>query len=118
MHYKELEVWKKSIELVKQIYLVSQNFPAQENFGLTSQIRRAAISVPSNIAEGVARYSDNDTIRFINIAIGSIAEIETQLIIAKELGYINTISNEENLLKQISALTIGLRNYLNKQCKN
>ena len=89
MYYKELEVWKKSIELVKIIYEICDTFPQNEQFGLTSQIKRAVISIPSNIAEGAARYSNRDTARFIDIAIGSIAEVDTQLIIAKELGYVD-----------------------------
>ncbi len=114
MHYKQLEVWKKSIELVKQIYMISEKFPKQEIYGLTSQIRRAAISIPSNIAESSNRYSNKDKKRFIEIALGSLAEVETQLILAKELNYISDIENQEEYLKQINALLIGVRKYLSK----
>ena len=113
MYYQELEVWKKSIELVKTIYQVTEKFPQKEQFGLVSQIRRAIVSIPSNIAEGSARYSNRDTARFADIAIGSLAEVETQLIIAKELNYISNISSVTDLLKNVYALLIGYRNYLN-----
>lgn len=113
MYYQELEVWKKSIELVKEIYKITENLPQSELFGLTSQIRRAVISIPSNIAEGSARYSNRETARFADIAIGSLAEVETQIIIEKELNYISDISKEINLLKKVYALLIGYRNYLN-----
>lgn len=101
MYYKELEVWKKSIELVKAVYELCSELPQNEQFGLTSQIKRAVISIPSNIAEGAARYSNKDTARFIDIAIGSIAEVDTQLIIAKELGYVGNIDTVLMLLKQV-----------------
>jgi four helix bundle protein len=85
--YKDLEVWKKSIELVKQLYLTTENFPTKELYGLTSQMRRAAISIPSNIAEGKARQYSLEFVRFLYVALGSCAELETQLIIAMDLGY-------------------------------
>ena len=113
MYYQELEVWKNSIELVKTIYQITEKFPQKEQFGLISQIRRAVISIPSNIAEGSARYSNKDTARFADIAIGSLAEVETQLIIAKELNYISDISLVIDLVKKVYALLIGYRNYLN-----
>ncbi len=73
--YRELIVWEKSMSLVNQIYKVSKQFPNDENFGLTSQLRRSAVSVPSNIAEGYGRNSLNDYIRFLNISVGSLYEI-------------------------------------------
>lgn len=88
MYYKNLEVWEKSIELVKEVYVITKSYPNDEKFGIVSQMRRAAVSIPSNIAEGSTRYSDKDSSRFIDIAIGSIAELETQLIISKELGFV------------------------------
>jgi four helix bundle protein len=86
--HKNLDVWKKSIELVKIIYKSTENFPQKEIYGLTNQIRRASVSVPSNIAEGSARKSGLERKRFFEIARGSLVEIDTQLIIAKELNYI------------------------------
>ena len=114
MYYKELEVWKKSIEFVKTVYMVTNEFPQEEKFGIVSQIRRAAISIPSNIAEGATRFSDKDSSRFMDIALGSISELETQLIISKELGFIENVDNELETLKQINAMTLGLRNFYNK----
>ncbi|HMJ07573.1 MAG TPA: four helix bundle protein [Pyrinomonadaceae bacterium] len=86
-NYKDLIVWQKSIALVKGIYKLSSAFPSEERFGLVSQIRRAAVSVPSNIAEGQARRTTGDYVRFVSMAEGSLAEVETQLIIAIELGF-------------------------------
>ena len=86
----------------------------EEKFGIVSQIRRAAISIPSNIAEGATRFSDKDSSRFMDIALGSISELETQLIISKELGFIENVDNELETLKQINAMTLGLRNFYNK----
>jgi len=114
MYYQDLEVWKKSIELVKAIYLLSENFPKTEQFGLTNQIRRASVSVPSNIAEGISRYSDKDKSKFLDISMGSVAEVETQLIIAKELGFTDSIDDYIELCKQVSALILGFKKYLNK----
>src|SRR5260221_1364943 len=87
--YKELIVWQKAINLVKEIYLVSEKFPRTELYGLTSQIRRAAVSVPSNIAEGYGRKSIKEYSQFYSIAYGSLLEVETQIIIAKELAFIS-----------------------------
>jgi four helix bundle protein len=83
--FRELLVWQKGIELAKAIYSLTQRFPSDEKFGLISQLRRAAVSVPSNIAEGQARRSSAEFSQFISISLGSLAELETQLIIALEL---------------------------------
>lgn len=84
MHYKELTVWQKSIELVEVIYKLTKDFPRDEQFGLTSQMRRAAVSIPSNIAEG-SRRRGNHVLNFLSIAFGSASELETQLIICRSL---------------------------------
>jgi four helix bundle protein len=86
-NYKDLLVWQKGIALVKLIYQITQTFPAEEKFGLVSQMRRAAVSIPSNIAEGQARHSTGEFVQFLSHAEGSVAELETQLIIAVELGF-------------------------------
>lgn len=114
MYYKNLEVWKKSIELVKEVYVITKSYPNDEKFGIVSQMRRAAVSIPSNIAEGATRYSDKDSSRFIDIAIGSIAELETQLIISKELGFVGEIDTLMERTKQINALALGLKNFYEK----
>ena len=85
--YKDLLVWQNGIQLVKEVYLLTQQFPAEEKFGLVSQMRRASVSVPSNIAEGQARRSTAEFSQFLSIAQGSLAELETQLIVSIELGF-------------------------------
>lgn len=97
-NYRDLIAWQKAMDLVEEVYQISGLFPADEKFGLTSQIRRAAISVPSNIAEGSSKKSTNEFIRFCNMAYGSLAEIETQIIIAEKLNFINP-EKSCNLLK-------------------
>jgi len=90
MHdFKKLKVWQKARQLVKDIYEVTKNFPKEENYGLTSQIRRCVISVPSNIAEGCGRSKKNDICRFLDIAQGSCFELETQVILSFDLDYIS-----------------------------
>ncbi|TBX69177.1 four helix bundle protein [Flavobacterium silvisoli] len=92
MHrFKDLEIWKLSRLFCSQIYSVTAHFPDSEKFGLTNQLRRASVSIPSNIAEGCSRISNKEFSRFLEIAIGSVYEIETQLLIAFDLGYINQI---------------------------
>ena len=95
--FKQLKIWQKGIEVVKDIYALTKNFPKEEMYGLTAQMKRAAVSIPSNIAEGFKRYHDKEYTQFLYIALGSAAELETQCYIAKELGFI-----EENQLQEIS----------------
>jgi len=87
--FKNLKIWQKGIDLVVDIYKTSQNFPTEELYGLTSQMRRSAVSIPSNIAEGSGRNSDKDFSRFLDISLGSLFELETQIIIAHKLSFIN-----------------------------
>ena len=87
--YRDLEVWKRGVDLVELIYKLTQAFPPEEKFGLTSQLRRAAVSISSNIAEGWGRDSTKDYVHFVRIARSSLLEIETQLIIAHRLGYLS-----------------------------
>lgn len=86
--YRELIVWQKSMDLVTTIYKVTSIFPNEENFGLTSQMRRSSVSIPSNTAEGYGRNSLNDYIRFLNIAVGSLYELQTQIEIVFNLSYV------------------------------
>lgn len=113
-NFKELLVWKKSIELVTEIYEITSVFPSEEKFGLVSQIRRASVSVPSNIAEGNSRRSSADYIQFLKIARGSSAEVETQIIISKNLGFIEELKCNELLSKitEIMKMINGLINYI------
>ena len=99
-NFKKLEIWKKGIHIVKEIYKVSNLFPNEEKFGLRSQITRAAVSVPSNIAEGSSRTSEIEFKRFLEIAMGSLFEIETQLIIAQELKFLKP-QDTENLFVMV-----------------
>lgn len=84
-NHKDLIVWQKSMELVKQLYQVTQTFPKEELYGITSQMRRAAVSIPSNIAEGYGRGHDKELIQFLYISLGSASELETQLIISNDI---------------------------------
>ena len=113
MYYKELEVWKEARRLVKEVYKLTSEFPKSELFGLTSQINRSVISIPSNIAEGCVRYSDKDTNKFIDIALGSAAELDTQLIIAQDLGFAVYDKNLISLVNKVTALLQGLKKYIN-----
>jgi four helix bundle protein len=88
-HFRKILVWQKSISLVTKIYKATRTFPKEETFGLTSQIRRSSISIPSNIAEGSGRESTKDFLRFLYISLGSLFEMQTQLEIAKNIIYIN-----------------------------
>lgn len=96
--YKELLIWQKGIRIVLQVYKLTQNFPKEEIYALTSQLKRASVSIPSNIAEGFGRQTDKSFNHFLNISRGSLNEIETQLIIAKELGFILDENLYNNLL--------------------
>src|SRR5215216_3360360 len=87
--YRDLIVWQKSISLVKGVYVVSQSFPKEEQYGLTNQMRRCAVSIPSNIAEGYGRNSTGDYKRFLQVAVGSLYELQTQIEIAFNLDYIS-----------------------------
>ena len=88
-NYKDLKVWQKSYELCLKIYRLTAKFPKEERYGLTSQIRRAAVSIPSNIVEGYGRKTTADYLRFLYIAYGSICELETQLLLSGDLNYVN-----------------------------
>ena len=114
-NHEDLQIWKRSRLLVSDIYILTGRFPKSELYVLTSQMRRAAISVPSNIAEGVARTSTREFIRFLLIASGSLAELETQILLSIDLGYIiddEVIELRKNVLilrKQIYATIRSLR---------
>ncbi|MFY0594177.1 four helix bundle protein [Roseivirga sp.] len=115
MHkYKELEIWKKSISLTKQIYLITSSFPSEEKFGLKSQINRASVSIASNIAEGAGRNSNKEFNQFLGIAIGSMHEVETQIIIAFEVGYLQKELRDKvcDQVTQLILMTKGLKNHL------
>ncbi|MDP3764167.1 MAG: four helix bundle protein [bacterium] len=113
-NYENLDVWKRSIKLASLIYTISKKFPRAELYGLSSQIRRAVVSVSSNIAEGSARGSKKDFIRFVSMALGSLSEVESQIHIAYELRYLseNDFKKVKDELKEIGNLLGGFKRYL------
>lgn len=112
MDHKDLDVWKAGIDLVVVVYELTKSFPKEEIYGLTSQLRRAATSVPSNIAEGAARNSDKEFAQFLYIALGSLVEVETQLIIAERLGYIDSLTELSKRIVAIKQMLLGLIKHL------
>ena len=115
--YKDLDVWKKSVKLVKKIYIVTKGFSKDELYGLVNQMRRCAVSIPSNIAEGWARQHTNEYIQFLYIALGSSAELETQVIISKELSYMNE-KTELELLEEIDHISRMTKNIVKSLKQN
>ena len=113
-NYRELIAWQKAMDLVELVYRHSMVFPREEIYGLTQQLRRAAVSIPSNIAEGQARRSTNEFIHFLSIAMGSLAEAETQIMIGRRLEYLNDEQMNEllTLSAEVGRITNGLRNSL------
>ena len=109
--FKDLVVWKRGIDLVEDIYALTANFPANEQFGLVSQMRRAAVSIPSNIAEGQGRKSTKEFMQFLYIAKGSLAEIETQLIICERLMFVD---DTQEMIEKMKILRIMLNGLINK----
>ena len=116
MHrFKELDIWKLSRQFCSEVYAITSKFPDSEKFGITNQLRRVSVSVPSNIAEGASRRSNKDFGRFLEIAIGSMYELETQLMISKDLGFINKkesevlLSDLESIIKMTSKFKSTLK---------
>ncbi len=112
-HHK-LVVWQKSIDLVQTVYGLTANFPKEEIYALTNQMRRAVVSVPSNIAEGAARNSNKEFLHFLSISRGSLSELETQIIVAQRIGYLADIENILNEIESVFSLLGGLINSLRK----
>ena len=119
-HYRELIVWQKAINFVESVYRTTDDFPKTEIYGLISQIRRAAVSIPSNIAEGQGRSTTRDFLHFLSMSQGSLMEVETQITIAERLGYIK--KQQETILlesaAEIGRLLNGLCRSLNKKLNN
>jgi four helix bundle protein len=119
--HKDLRVWQQGIEMVTSIFMMTKAFPKDEVFGLVSQMRRAAVSVPSNIVEGYARGTDREKLHFLRISSGSMSEIETQLMLSLNLGYISQEVYDElservtSVWKQLNALISSLKKRLNSQ---
>ncbi len=112
MYHRDLNVWREGIELVKMTYKLLEHFPKSEEFALSFQIRKSVVSIPSNIAEGCGRDSDKELYHFLGIAAGSLAELETQIYIAKELGYINDTTEVEDKMTAVQKLLTGFRKYV------
>ncbi len=123
-NFRELKIWQRGIELSVMIYEISNNFPSEERYGLCSQLRRAGVSVPSNIAEGSSRNSPKEFIHYLSIASGSCAEVETQLEIAKRLGFVNEeqlttpLTETREIKKMIHSFSSSSENKLLKKIKN
>ena len=109
--HKDLEIWKKSIDLVVNTYKLTSNFPDNEKFGLVNQMRRASVSIASNIAEGSGRKSTREYINFLYISIGSLAELDTQYIIAQKLNYLQEI---DPILKEIKSIMLMTNSIIKK----
>ena len=107
--HKDLDVIKESFRLGNNIYQVTRKFPKEEIFGITSQMRRYAVSIPSNIAEGAARNSSKEFRQFLNITLGSVSELDTQVQLSKEFGYFSYPSGIENQIVSVRKMLIGLR---------
>ena len=112
-----LKAWQEAIESVKDVYAITASFPKEETYGLTGQIRRAAVSVPSNIAEGAARTGSKEFLRFLSISRRSLSELETQLIISKDLGYFQSDDKMFERINKVFGLIGGLMRSLNKEQK-
>ncbi|MDP8320918.1 MAG: four helix bundle protein [Candidatus Stygibacter australis] len=117
MNIKDMDIWKKSIEFVVKVYQITSEYPSEEKFGIINQMRRAAVSVSSNLVEGSARHSDKDFLRFLYISLGSIAEVDTQIIISQKLNYIS-LKQLENISRDVTNLKkmyLGLIKYLKEK---
>ena len=118
--YKDLIIWQKSRLLVRTVYILTRKLPKEELFGLTNQVRRAVVSIPSNIAEGFNRGSDKEFIHFLRIAKGSAAEVETQLILCVDLGYLDSediveaIKLYNEILRMLGTLIVKIEQRVNK----
>jgi four helix bundle protein len=116
-HFKDLVVWQKAMEMVTEVYKLTDSFPKREVYSLTDQIRRAAVSVPSNIAEGQAHHNNREFVHFLRHSSGSLAELETQLRIAENLGYADATSNGQLLLRvhEVGRILNGLIGSIREQ---
>lgn len=118
--YRELDVWKKAMDLAEMCYRITRDFPQEELFGLTTQIRRSAVSIPANIAEGQGRLQTRDYIRFLSMANGPLNELETHLILARRLGMLKDEQELDTVLKQASSIgqmLVKLRQSLTERLK-
>ena len=115
--FKQLKVWEKAHNLTVQVYKITKSFPSDERFGLTGQLRRAATSVPTNIAEGCGRDTERELARFMSIAAGSASELEYQLLLACDLGYVESESFKD-LTQQVNEIKMMLNSFIQKLTAN
>jgi len=113
--HRDLKVWQEAIALVRMIYVLTDTFPKHEIYGLTSQMRRAAVSVPSNIAEGAARKSTKELLQFLSIAGGSLSELDTQLELARTIGFVTDTEACQNKLDEVHALLLAMAESLKRK---
>lgn len=118
--YRDLKVWQKAMTLAEEVFKITDIFPNAQRYVLVTQIQRSALSIPSNIAEGRSRHSENDFVYHLNIARGSLAELETQLLLAQHLGFVDEISLQRilNLCSEIRRMLFGLRDSLKPETSN
>jgi four helix bundle protein len=114
-NYRNLQAWQVSFELVRLVYELTESFPKHEIFGLTAQMRRAAVSIPSNLAEGAGRSGKKEFVHFVTMARASLNELETQWLLAQALGYCEMTDAMQQRIERLFALLNGLRNSLNAQ---
>ena len=117
-NYRNLQAWQVSFELVRLVYELTESFPKNEIFGLTAQMRRAAVSIPSNLAEGAGRSGKKEFVHFVTMARASLNELETQWLLAQALGYCEMTDSMQQRIERLFALLNGLRNSLNAQRSN
>ncbi len=115
--HRKLEVWKKSMELVAQVYSFTATFPRDERYGLVSQMRRSAVSIPSNLAEGAARRNDKELVQFLHVAMGSASELDTQLEIGRRLGFLSEQdwARADAALAEVDRMLLGLKRHLSRK---
>ena len=105
--HKDLEVWQRAMDLASEIYAITAQFPKEEVYGLSMQARRCAVSIPSNIAEGAARNSTKEFIQYLHVSLGSVAELETQLLLAKKMSFMGE-NRSFDILEQVRKMLVGL----------
>jgi four helix bundle protein len=113
--HKDLDVWKQSMVLAEQVYTLTKEFPFDEKYGLISQMKRAVVSIPSNIAEGAARKGNKEYIQFLYIAMGSLSELETQILLSQRLQFVNSVDNYLVQIEKIKLMLFGLIRYISKR---
>lgn len=113
--HKDLDVWKQSMFLAEQIYALTKDFPSDEKYSLVSQMKRAVVSIPSNIAEGAGRKGNKEFVQFMYIAMGSLSELETQILLSQRLKFVISVDNYLDQIEKIKQMLFGLIRYISKR---